>query len=150
MPQSISYVLVHLIFSTKQRRPLLGDTIRGEMHLYLASVLNRSENVCVRVGGVADHVHIALFVARTDSIAKVMERLKVSSSKWIKTRGPEFAKFRWQRGYAAFSVGPSDRLALVRYIDAQATYHQRRDFQAEMRAMFAKYGVEFDERFVWD
>jgi hypothetical protein len=110
------------------------------MHAYLASVLNASENVCVRVGGVADHVHVAFFLAR----------LKVSSSKWIKTKSPEFAKFSWQRGYAVFSVGLIDRLALIRYIDAQAAHHQRRDFQAEMRVMFAKYGVEFDERFVWD
>jgi REP element-mobilizing transposase RayT len=150
MPQSLSHVLVHLIFSTKDRRPFLNDTIRVEMNTYLASVLNSSDNICVRIGGVADHVHIALFIARTESIAKIIERLKVSSSKWIKTKGPEFARFSWQRGYAAFSVSPSDRTALVKYIDAQTTHHQRRDFQAEMRAMFAKYGVEFDERYVWD
>ena len=139
MPQSLSYVLVHLVFSTKQRRPFLSDAIRGEMHAYLASVLNGSENICVRVGGVADHVHVAMFLARTESTSRV-----------VKTKGPEFAKFGWQRGYAAFSVGLSDRAALVRYIDAQGTHHQRRDYQAEMRAMFAKYGVAFDERFVWD
>jgi REP element-mobilizing transposase RayT len=120
------------------------------MHAYLASVLNGSENVCVRIGGVADHVHVALFLARTESISRVVERLKVSSSKWIKTKSPEFAKFSWQRGYAVFSVGSGDRLPLMRYIDAHAAHHQRRDFQAEMRVMFAKYGVEFDERFVWD
>jgi putative transposase len=142
-------VLVHLIFSTKGRRPLLTDVIRGEMHAYLASVIG-SENICVRVGGVSDHVHVALFIARTETMSRVVERLKVSSSKWIKTKGPEFAKFGWQRGYAAFSVGLGDRSALVRYIDAQATHHRRRDYQAEMRAMFAKYGVAFDERFVWD
>jgi REP element-mobilizing transposase RayT len=150
MSQSLSYVLVHLIFSTKQRKPLLGDTIRSEMHAYLASVINGSENISVRVGGVTDHVHVAMFLARTESMSRLVERLKVSSSKWIKTKGPEFAKFGWQRGYAAFSVGLSDRAALVRYIDAQAMHHQRRDYQAEMRAMFAKYGVAFDERFVWD
>jgi REP element-mobilizing transposase RayT len=149
MPQSLSYVLVHLIFSTKGRKPFLGDAIRSEMHAYLASVIG-SENVCVRVGGVSDQVHVALYISRTETMAKLVERLKVSSSKWIKTKGPEFAKFGWQRGYAAFSVGLSDRAALVRYIDAQPTHHQRRDFQAEMRAMFAKYGVAFDERFVWD
>jgi len=128
----------------------LNDVIRGEMHAYLASVINHSENICVRVGGVADHVHIALFIARNESLAHLVERVKVSSSKWIKTKGPEFARFGWQRGYAAFSVGLSDRAALARYIEAQAAHHQRRDFQAEMRAMFAKYGVAFDEQFVWD
>jgi REP element-mobilizing transposase RayT len=149
MPQSLSYVLVHLIFSTKGRRPLLGDAIRGEMHAVLAASVG-AENTCVRVGGVSDHVHVALYIARTETMAKLVERLKVSSSKWIKTKGPEFAKFAWQRGYAVFSVGLSDRAALVRYIDAQGTHHQRRDYQAEMRAMFAKYGVAFDERLVWD
>lgn len=149
MPQSLAYVLVHLVFSTKERRPLLTDAIRGEMHAYLATVLG-PENICVRIGGVADHVHIAFYLARGESISKLVERLKVSSSKWIKTRGAEFAKFSWQRGYAVFSIGLGDRAALVRYIDAQATHHRRRDYQAEMRAMFAKYGVAFDERFVWD
>ena len=120
------------------------------MHAYLASVLNGSENACVRVGGVADHVHIALYLGRAESVSRVVERLKISSSKWIKTKGPEFSRFGWQRGYAAFSVGLADRAALVKYIDSQDAHHQRRDFQAEMRAMFEKYGVAFDERFVWD
>jgi putative transposase len=150
MPQSLSYVLVHLVFSTRQRRPFLHEEVRGEMQAYLASLINGSDNICVKVGGVADHVHIALFIARTETMSRLVERLKVASSKWIKTKGPEFAKFAWQRGYAAFSVGLADRAALVRYIDGQAGHHQRRDFQGEMRAMFAKYGVAFDEQFVWD
>ncbi len=150
MGQSIAQVLVHLVFSTRGRRPYLHEAIRPEMHAYLAAVLNSSENVCVRIGGVADHVHIAMFLGRSESLAKLVERLKVSSAKWVKTKGPEFARFGWQRGYAAFSVGLSDRAALVRYIDRQAEHHRRRDFEAEMRAMFAKYGVGFDERYVWD
>ncbi len=150
MPQSLAYVLVHIVFSTKDRRPLLTDTIRPELYAYLATILSNSENICVRIGGVDDHVHIALFLARTETISRIAERLKIASSKWIKAKGPEFAKFGWQRGYAAFSVGLSDRSALVKYIDNQAAHHSRRDFQAEMRAMFTQYGVAFDERFVWD
>ncbi len=150
VPQSLGFVLVHVVFSTKDRRPVLKETVRGEMHRYLAAVLSGSENVCVRVGGVDDHVHVAMYLGRTESVSRVVERLKVSSSKWVKTKGPEFARFRWQRGYAAFSVGLADRAALVRYIDGQEAHHQRRDFQGEMRAMFEKYGVAFDERFVWD
>lgn len=150
MPQSLSYVLVHIVFSTRDRRPMLEDEIRPKMHAYLASAINGSENICVRIGGVADHVHVAMFLSRVDSMARVIERLKVSSSKWIKTQDPRFARFAWQRGYAVFSVGLGDRPALVRYIDDQVRHHQRRDFQGEMRAMFAKYNVSFDERFVWD
>ena len=118
------------------------------MHAYLAGTV-QADNVLLRVGGVADHVHLAVFLSRTDSIAKLVERLKVSSSKWIKARGPEFSTFAWQKGYAVFSVALHDKAASIEYIDNQATHHQRRDFQAEMRAMFSQYGVEFDERFVW-
>ncbi len=150
MPQSLARVLVHAVFSTKDRRTWLTDTIRPELYAYLVTVLSHSEHASVRVGGVADHVHVALFLSRTESIAKVVERLKVSSSKWIKSKGPEFAGFAWQKGYAVFSISLNDRAALVRYIDDQAKHHQRRDFQAKMRAMFAKYDIAFDERFVWD
>lgn len=150
MPQSLSYMLVHVVFSTKDRRPLLNDTIRPELYAYLASLLSNSENICVRIGGVTDHVHVAFFLARTETMARVVERLKIASTKWIKSKGTEFSRFAWQRGYAAFSVGLGDRKALVTYIDDQARHHARRDFQAEMRALFTKYSVAFDERFVWD
>ena len=150
MPQSLSCVLVHVVFSTRGRRPWLRDEVGPLMHAYVAKLINSSEGICVRVGGVADHVHVAMFLSRVESIARVVERVKVSSAKWIKVERPELAGFGWQRGYAVFSVGLSDRLALVRYIDDQAVRHRRRDFQAEMRAMFTKYGVAFDERFVWD
>ena len=150
MAQSLARVLVHVVFSTRERRPWITDAIRPEMHAYLATVASDAENVSVRVGGTEDHVHVALFLARTDTIAALVSRLKVSSSKWIKAKGPEFARFAWQKGYAVFSVGLGDRSALVAYIDGQMRHHQRRDFQVEMRAMFAQYGVEVDERFVWD
>ena len=150
MAQSLSAVLVHVVFSTRDRRPLLDETTRPMVHAYLSSTINSSEHICVRVGGVADHVHVALFLSRVESMARVVERLKVSSSKWIKTRDPRFARFAWQRGYAVFSVGLADRAALMRYIDDQTRHHARRDYQGEMRAMFAKYGVAFDERLVWD
>jgi putative transposase len=149
MPQSLARVLIHLVFSTKDRKPFLNDSVRVNLHSYLVGCAH-PEHVVLRVGGVEDHVHLAVFLSRTESIAKLVERFKVSSSKWMKGKGPDFAEFAWQKGYAVFSVGLGDRQVLVQYIDAQAAHHQRRDFKAEMRAMFAQYGVEFDERYVWD
>ncbi|SEB45699.1 IS200/IS605 family transposase [Terriglobus roseus] len=148
MSQSLSRVLVHIVFSTKERRPWLSDAIRLEMHAYLVGTV-QADDVLLRVGGVADHVHLAVYLARTEPVARLVERLKVSSSKWIKAKDPEFSNFAWQKGYAVFSVGLRDKAALIEYIDNQATHHVRRDFQAEMRAMFAAYDVDFDERFVW-
>jgi putative transposase len=148
MSQSLARVLVHIVFSTKDRRPWLGDVIRLDMHAYLVGTV-QADNVLLRAGGVSDHVHLAIYLARTESIAKLVERLKVSSSKWIKARGPEFSTFAWQKGYAVFSVGLQDKAALIEYIDNQASHHKRRDFQAEMRVLFTTYGVDFEERFVW-
>ena len=150
MAQSLSLLLVHIVFSTRERKGWITDAIRPELHAYMASVAGTGENFCFRVGSVEDHVHVAVLLARNATVARLVEALKVSSSKWIKTKGPEFAGFRWQRGYAAFSVGPADRQALLEYIDAQAAHHRKRDYQAEMRALFTKYGVAFDERFVWN
>ena len=150
MSQSLSFLLVHIIFSTKNRKPWLNDVIRPELHAYMASVAGTGENYCFRVGGVEDHVHIAVLLGRNTTISRLVESLKTSTSKWIKSKGTEFALFHWQRGYAAFSVGPADREALLAYIDAQALHHSKRDYQAEIRALFKRYGVAFDERLVWD
>ena len=150
MSQSLSFVLVHVVFSTKDRAPVLDGEVRGQLHASLATVARNLDCECYRVGGMADHVHLAIRVSRTLTVASLVGELKTSSSKWMKTLSPRLANFAWQRGYGAFSVGPSDLEALRGYIDGQEKHHQTRTFQDEFRAFLAKYGMEFDERYVWD
>lgn len=150
MPQSLSLVIVHLVFSTKDRQPLIGASVRPALHAYLATVARNMDCEAYRVGGVADHVHLAIRLSRTVSIAKLVEELKTSSSKWLKTQPPGLSSFSWQRGYGAFSVAPSDLDALRAYIDEQEEHHRVRTFQEEYRAFLTKYAVDFDERYVWD
>lgn len=150
MPESHAFALIHFIFSTKNRIPVLNSEIRVPLHAYLATVARNAGCVCYRVGGVADHVHLAIRLSRTITIAQVIEELKTSSSKWLKTTSPSLAQFAWQRGYGAFSVGPGDLAALQTYIDAQEEHHRSRSFQEEYVAFLKKYGVEYDERYVWD
>jgi REP element-mobilizing transposase RayT len=95
-------------------------------------------------------VHLAVRLSRTITMAQLIEELKTSSSKWLKTQSPALAAFAWQRGYGAFSVGPSDLNALLHYIDTQEEHHKTRTFQDEYRAFLKKYGIEYDERYVWD
>jgi REP element-mobilizing transposase RayT len=102
------------------------------------------------VGGVADHVHLAVRLNRTLSVSELVEQLKSGSSKWLKTQSSGLSKFAWQRGYGAFSVGPADLEALVQYIDGQEAHHRKRSFQEEFRAFLKRYGMECDERYVWD
>src|ERR1700678_3254089 len=149
MPLSLAFVLVHVIFSTKDRSPLLDDSVRSDLHAYLATIVRNAGCECYRVGGVADHVHLAVRLSRTANVAKLVAELKASSSKWLKTQSPGLAKFAWQRGYGAFSVGPADLEALVRYVAAQETHHKKLSFQDEFRAFLKKYGMECVERHLW-
>jgi len=148
MPQTLSFNLVHIIFSTKHRVPLINDDIGAGLHAYLAGVARKLDCECYRVGGVADHVHMAMRLAATRQAAKVVSEIKTGSSAWMKEQG--IVNFSWQRGYALFSVSPADVGALLRYIDGQKAHHRKRDFRDEMRVFFEKYHVAFDERYVWD
>jgi putative transposase len=150
MPQSLSYLLTHIVFSTKDRAPVLDATVRPALHAYLATVARNVDCECFRVGGVADHIHLAVRLSRTITMAQLIEELKTSSSKWLKTQSPALAAFAWQRGYGAFSVGPSDLNALLHYIDTQEEHHKTSTFQEEYRAFLTKYAIEYDERYVWD
>lgn len=150
MPQSLSLVVVHVIFSTRDRFPCLGPGVRPHLHAYLSTVARNAGCECYRVGGVADHVHLALRMSRTITIAGLIETLKTTSSKWLKSQAAELGGFSWQRGYGCFSVGPADVEALCRYIDDQEEHHRTRTFQEEFRAFLHKYGVAHDEAYVWD
>ena len=150
MAQSLSRILVHAVFSTKHRVAVLTPSICSELHPYLATVANNLNCPSLRVGGVEDHVHLLFGLSRTSTVAEVIETIKVSSSKWIKTKGPEFKEFHWQGGYAAFSVSESIANTVVRYIKHQEEHHKKRTFQEELRALLALNRVPYDERYIRD
>ena len=149
MPQSLANILTHLIFSTKNREPLLSDKdLRRRAHAYLAAVLKDLRCPALIVGGVANHVHILCQLAKTQSVSVVMENLKASSSKWLKTQGVR--TFSWQRGYGAFSVSKSNVASVVSYIEKQEEHHRTVTFEEEFRLFLKRYRVVLDERYVWD
>jgi REP element-mobilizing transposase RayT len=150
MPQSLALVIVHIIFITRDRKPLFDHPVRHDLHAYLAARARIAGCECYCVGGVADHVHLAVRLSRTVTVAKLVEDLKTSTSKWLKTQSPSLKMFSWQSGYGAFSVGPADLPALRRYIEDQEKHHQKTTFQDELRILLKKYGVEHDERYMWD
>lgn len=150
MPQSLSNILIHLIWSTKDRHPWLKADIRETTHAFLAGAVRQLDCEAYRVGGVSDHVHIAVRLSRTLSVADLVKEIKTASSKWLKTQDATLAGFCWQQGYGAFSVGMSQKEVLLHYIDVQEEHHRTRTFQDEYRAFLKKYGIDYDERFVWD
>lgn len=136
MPQTLSFNLVHVIFSTKNRVPMITNDLTASLHAYLAGTARKLGCECFRVGGIADHVHLAMNLATTKTAAKVVSEIKTGSSQWMKQQG--IRNFAWQRGYGLFSVSPADIAALTRYIDEQPAHHGKRGFQDEMRAFFEK------------
>jgi REP element-mobilizing transposase RayT len=151
MPQSLAKVILHIVYSTKNRQPFLKDkSIRLELNSYLAVVLEGIDCPSIIIGGVADHIHIACLLSRKLSIAQLVEEAKTSISKWIKTKGDSYHDFYWQGGYGAFSVSESKLPELRRYIETQEEHHRTMSFQDEFRQLCRLHGVAIDEQYVWD
>jgi putative transposase len=151
MPQSLSVVYIHLVFSTKDRRPFLRDkTKREELHRYIGGVSKKLDCATLMVGGVEDHVHLLCRFGRTITQAEWVKELKRISNIWLKEQGGEYAEFEWQGGYANFSVSQSNLEQVKKYIEEQEEHHRKMSFQDELRALLRKHGVEWDEKYVWD
>ena len=148
MPQSLSRVLVHLVFSTKNREPFLTPDVRDRTFAYLGGALSQLGCTPVLVGGVADHIHALFVLAKTLAVSRAVEEVKKESSKWAKRH--VHPAFYWQSGYGAFSVSPSNADAVREYIRTQEEHHRGRTFQDEFRELLRRHGVEWDERYVWD
>jgi REP element-mobilizing transposase RayT len=150
MPQSLSLVLVHLVFSTKNREPWIRPPVESELYAYGTTVLRNEGCAALAMNGTADHIHVLFHLSRVKTIADVVEVLKTSTSKWIKTKGPNFQGFHWQSGYGAFSVSQSGLERAIRYIQQQKDHHSGHSFQDEFRALLRKHEISFDEQYVWD
>ena len=151
MPQSLVQIYVRFVYSTKHRKPFFNDNeFRDRTHRYLAGICRNLKCPALIVGRVEDHVHILCRFGRNIEVANLIRDLKRDSSKWVKSEQPRLVEFHWQQGYGAFSVSPAHIDALKEYIAKQEAHHRHETFQDEFRRVCGKYGVEIDERYVWD
>lgn len=151
MSQSLVQIYVHIVFSTNNRKPFLKDKeFRKRTFSYLAGTCKIQNCPALIVGGVEDHVHLLCRMGKTANVSVLIRELKRESSKWIKAEQPSLREFYWQSGYGAFSISPSHVEGLKQYIATQEEHHKHESFQDELRRICQKYGVEIDERYVWD
>ncbi len=152
MPQSLSKVLVHMVYSTKGRRPWLKDErIRKELYAYKATILRDSvDTPALIINGIEDHVHMLCLLSRKFAIMSVIEEAKTETSKWLKKQSSDLSDFAWQGGYGIFSVSESNCEQVKRYIAEQERHHRKMSFQDEFRLLCKRHGIEIDERYVWD
>lgn len=150
MGQSLVKNLIHLVYSTKGRRNWIPADIASELYAYQAGIFQQHDSPAVVIGGVEDHVHALFTLSKNIALKSIVEEVKKGSSKWMKREGSRNQEFHWQNGYSAFSVSQSRVDDVRRYIENQREHHRKISFQDELREMFRKHGVEFDERYVWD
>ena len=149
MPQSLSVNIIHITFSTKDRQPSLDKETRDRLYPYMAQLIRDRGSECYRIGGVEDHVHIALRLSKTISLSKMISETKTGTSRWLKELSPHLEEFAWQEGYGAFSVSPQNLDSLIGYIDKQEEHHKKASFKEEFRKLLIQYEVDYDESYVW-
>ena len=142
-------ILVHAVFSTRNRLPIIDALLAERLHPYLCGIARENGFKILGVGGVADHIHLLLSLPGATPPSKAVQLLKGGSSKWIHETFREHAKFAWQEGYGAFSVGVSQVDDTLRYIANQADHHRKTTFQDEYRAFLFRHGITIDENHVW-
>ena len=148
MSQSLAKVYVHIVFTTKHGQCFITDTVRAELHSYMIGTIAAIGMYTYEIYANPDHVHILTTLSRTITIADMVSKIKTSSSKWLKTKGID--EFDWQDGYGIFSVSASGVDTVTRYIQNQPIHHLTTDYKDELRWFFKKYGIDYDENYVWD
>jgi putative transposase len=149
MAQTLFSSYFHIVFSTKNRFPFIDADIEDELYAYIGGILRAFDARLLKAGGTPDHGHLLVSTGKNHLIPDVIGAVKRDSSKWIKTKGSKYSKFAWQDGYAAFSVGYTQIPAVESYIAGQKERHRKELFEDEMRGFYRKYGIQFDEQYVW-
>ena len=151
MPQSLSAVYIHLVFSTKERRPFLrNDKLRVALHAYMSEVSKQPDCPPIITNGVEDRIHMLARLGRKITQADWVKELKRGSNIWPKDTDPTLSDFQWQGGYGDFSAGVAELDTTSKYIASQAEHHRKTTFQDEYRELLKRNNIEWDEKYVWD
>ncbi|HUT92953.1 MAG TPA: IS200/IS605 family transposase [Thermoguttaceae bacterium] len=150
MPQSFICLNCHMVFSTKNRVPLINADLTPRLYGYLGGIVDGMGGKLVAAGGMPDHVHLIVSLGKTMSTADTVRTIKSNSSGWIHETFAKMDRFAWQTGYGAFAVSYSDLDRVKKYIADQEEHHRARTFREEFLALLERHSIEYDERYIWD
>ena len=150
MARTYTNVLLHVVFSTKDRMPMIKEPMKSRLFAYLGGIVREQGGKALAINGTDDHVHMLLSIPATVSIADMMRLVKTLSSKWVHETFPDKSKSAWQPGYGAFSVSHSNIPAVSEYIQTQEQHHRKVSFQDEFLSLLKRNEIEFDERYLWE
>jgi REP element-mobilizing transposase RayT len=149
MAHTYTHLLIHVVFGTEERAPLIAHEMRGELYAYMGGTIREMGAVLLAMNSMPDHVHMLVSVPASLAVANLVRAAKANSSRWIHQRWPERLKFAWQQGYGAFSVSESATSQVERYIRTQEEHHRTLSFEDEFRELLKKHNIAFDERYLW-
>ena len=149
MPQSYVNLIYHLVFSTKNREPLITDAYQSRLHEYIGGIVRGQGGIALAVNGMEDHLHVLAKLRQDKALSDVLRELKAGASGWMHDVFPDAQNFAWQNGYGAFTVSASQIDVVRNYIVNQAEHHQQRSFQDEFKALLRTNEIAFDERYLW-
>ena len=143
-------ILLHIVFSTKERAPMIQDELRDRLYRFMGGAIRSNQGVLHAIGGTTDHVHLLVGWNATGTIARLLQDIKGGSSRWVHETFPGHSSFAWQTGYAAFSVSQSQSGRVRRYIENQEEHHRKHSFKDELQQLLKAHGIDFDERYLWE
>ena len=150
MGHTFANLVFHVIFSTKERRPLLHDSFRDRLHEYLGGLARAEFRGTLSVGGTDNHVHGLIVLPPNLCVSDALRKWKALSSKWVHETFAQEAHFGWQEGYGVFSVSQSNVSQVAAYIEKQPEHHKKMTFEEEFVALLKRHGIQYDPRYVWD
>jgi REP element-mobilizing transposase RayT len=148
MGHTFTNLLAHMIFSTKDRRPLITAELKSDLFAYMGGIVRQLGGTALLVNGMPDHVHMLILMPATASAAELVNKVKTNSSKWVH-EVRKVSDFAWQTGYSAFAVSESNRGSVLRYISDQEQHHAKHTFQEELVAYLKKHGISYNEQYIW-
>jgi len=150
MAQSLADIVIHIVFSTKERKPWIDAVNESELHAYICGICRNLSCPVIKINGVEDHIHVLLSLGRTIAVSKLVAEIKANSSRWIKTKNRQSCEFSWQSGYGAFSVSRPQINGAIKYLEGQKEHHKIQTFQEEFLTMLKMSQIPYDEKYLWD
>jgi putative transposase len=149
MANTLTDLIYHIVFSTKNRSPIIHSGIQEDLYSYIAGIAKGQEALVIQIGGVADHVHIVLQLKPTHKLSEVIQKIKGHSSKWINQQNNTTTKFQWQEGYGVFTVSASQKPLVIQYVKEQEKHHKKITFKDELVMFLKRHHIEYDEKYIW-
>jgi len=146
MGHTYTSTVYHCVFSTKERTHIIPPDLLPRLWEFIGGIARRNGMTSIRAGGTTNHLHIVLIVPPTLTLSKAMQLIKAGSSKWINDHPG--ARFEWQQGYSAFSIGASQVARTIAYIEGQEEHHKKVSFEKEYLAFLERHGIQFDRKYV--